>query len=238
MKKVSIIIPAYNEEHYLEGALESAEAQTMLHEALEIIVVNNASTDDTAGVCDNVFKRSSIDSYIIEEPLLSPGRAKNRGAGHARGEVLLFLDADSRMDPQLAQEVYDWYTAGYLMGIVRIRADSEERVATLYFDFIHWGKRLVNITANMGFCQRDLFFELGGFNTDLKHAEDLEFFTKAKKALNEMGKPWCIIEDAPISTSPRRMERLPLKLGYPLTFFEWAFGGFLGFGRKKYVPYR
>lgn len=238
MKKVSIVIPAYNEERYLAGALESAEAQTMSHEELEVIVVNNASTDDTACICCNALERSSIDSYIIEEPLLSPGRAKNRGAADARGEVLLFLDADSRMDPRLAQDVYDCYTRGFLMGIVRIRADSEERMANLYFDFIHWGKRLVKITANMGFCQRDLFFELGGFNTDLRHAEDLEFFTKAKKALNERGKPWCIIEDSPISTSPRRMDRLPLKLGYPLTFFEWAFGGFLGFGRKKYVPYR
>ena len=238
MKKVSIIIPAYNEERYLSGALESAESQTLDHEDLEVIVVNNASTDDTAGVYHSFFSKNSLQSFLVDEPLLNPGRAKNSGAFHASGEVLLFLDADSRMDPNLAREVYDRYSGGYLMGIVRIRADSDDGMANLYFDFIHWGKRLVHITANMGYCQRELFLSLGGFGTDLKHAEDLEFFTRAKKALKEAGRPWCIIENTPISTSSRRMDRLPLRLGYPVTFLEWAFGGFLGFGRKKYVPYR
>ena len=237
-KKVSVIIPAYNEEDYLAAALESVESQTMDHEELEVIVVNNASTDDTVRVYRSFFMNNSIQNFLFEEPLLGPGRAKNMGAYHASGEVLLFLDADSRMDPKLVQEVYDRYCKGYLMGIVRIKADSEESAANIYFDFIHWGKRLVNITANMGYCQRDLFVELGGFGTELKHAEDLEFFTRVKKTLKQRGMPWCIIEDAPISTSSRRMDRLPMKLGYPLTFLEWAFGGFLGFGRKKYVPYR
>ena len=236
--KISIIIPAYNEERYITVALESVEAQIMEHEAIEVIVVDNASTDDTAGVCRSFFERSSVRSILVHEPRLGPGRAKNRGAGQASGEVLLFLDADSYMDPTLAQRVYDRYSKGYEMGIVRIRADSEDGMANLYFDFIHWGKRLVHVTANMGYCCRELFQRLGGFGTNLKHAEDLEFFTRAKRTLKKEGKEWCLLEDAMIFTSSRRMDRLPMRLGYPLTFLEWAFGGFLGFGRKKYVPYR
>jgi glycosyltransferase involved in cell wall biosynthesis len=237
-RKISIVIPAYNEERYIAGALESVEAQSMDHDVIEVIVVDNASTDDTAGVCRSILKKSSLRGILVHEPLLGPGRAKNRGAGCANGEVILFLDADSRMDPSLAERVYDRYSNGYEMGIVRVRADSSDAMANLYFDFIHWGKRLVHITANMGYCCRELFNKLGGFGTDLKHAEDLEFFTRAKKALKESGGEWCLLEDAVIFTSSRRMDRLPMRLGYPLTFLEWAFGGFLGFGRKKYVPYR
>ncbi|MBN2325466.1 MAG: glycosyltransferase [Spirochaetes bacterium] len=237
-KKISIVIPAYNEGRYVAGALESVEAQRMDHDVIEVIVVDNASTDDTAFVCRSFFEKSSVRGILVHEPLLGPGRAKNRGAVCACGEVLLFLDADSRMEPTLAQRVYDRYSEGFEMGIVRIKADSSDGIANMYFDFIHWGKRLVHVTANMGYCCRDLFQRLGGFTTDLKHAEDLEFFTRAKKALQENGGEWCLLEDSVIFTSSRRMDRLPMRLGYPLTFLEWAFGGFLGFGRKKYVPYR
>jgi glycosyltransferase involved in cell wall biosynthesis len=237
-KKVSIVIPAYNEENYLYGTLESVAVQTFDHELIEVIVVDNASTDRTQDVYHAFFESCSIQSALIEEPILSPGRAKNTGADKAEGEVLLFIDADSRIDPRLVQKVYDWYTRGYLMGIIRLKADSIDPMANLYFEVIHFGKKLIRIAANMGFCQRELFFKLGGFDPDLQHAEDLEFFTRAKKALKDTGKKWCIIEDAPIATSTRRMDRLPLKLGYPLTLFEWAFGGFLGLQRKKYAAYR
>lgn len=237
-KKLSIVIPAYNEARYITGALESVEAQHMEHDAIEVIVVDNASTDDTGGICRSFFERSSVRGVLVHEPLLGPGRAKNRGAGCASGEVLLFLDADSRMDPTLSQLVCDRYSEGYEMGIVRIMADSSDGMANLFFNFIHWGKRLVHVAANMGYCCGELFQKLGGFGADLKHAEDFDFFTRAKKALKEEGREWCLLEDAVIFTSSRRMDRLPMRLGYPLTFLEWAFGGFLGFGRKKYVPYR
>ncbi|MFQ6108951.1 MAG: hypothetical protein ACE5L7_05305, partial [Candidatus Aminicenantales bacterium] len=165
-------------------------------------------------------------------------RAKNRGAAEAHGEVFLFLDADSRMDPCLAQKVYGCYKKGYLMGTIRIIPDRSDWMARLFFNFIHYGKKLVHVAATMGYCGRELFCAIGGFDPEIKHAEDLEFFTRAKKALEKRGREWCVIDDAPIATSTRRMDRFPLKLGYPLTFLEWAFGGFLGFQRKKYIAYR
>lgn len=237
-KKVSIIIPAYNEEKYLLEALKSVQAQTMDHDHMEIIVVDNASTDETASVYYEFLRDNCVSSLLVEEPLLSPGRAKNRGAAQAQGELLIFLDADSRMEPCLAEEVYDWYKRGYLMGTIRIKVDSSDRIANLFFDFVHYGKKLVRVAANMGYCEKEFFFSVGGFDPELKHAEDLEFFTRAKQALRKTGKPWCVVEGSSISTSTRRMDRLPLKIGYPLTFLEWALGGFLGFQRNKYIAYR
>lgn len=78
-KKVSVIIPAYNEEDYLAAALESAESQTMDHEELEVIVVNNASTDDTVRVYRSFFMNNSIQNFLFEEPLWAPAGQKTWG---------------------------------------------------------------------------------------------------------------------------------------------------------------
>ncbi len=237
-KKVSVIIPAFNEEKYLGRALQSVERQTFDHSDLEVIVVDNASTDRTSEVFHSFFQNSAISHILLEEPILSPGRARNTGAKRALGEVLLFFDADSKLSPRTVQRVYDRYKGGLLMGIVRINADSSDRAASLFFGLIHFGKKLFHMACHLGYCERNLFFEVGGFDPVMAHAEDLEFFTKVKRTLRKKGKNWCMIEDAPIYTSTRRMSRYPFKLGYLITLLEWAFCGLLNFNRSRYTPYR
>jgi len=237
-KKVSIIIPAFNEEKYLGRALQSVELQTFDHSDLEVIVVDNASTDQTTEVFHSFFSKRSIPHILLKEPILSPGRARNTGAKRALGEVFLFLDADSKLSPQTVQRVYDRYKEGMFMGTVRIKPDSSDRVANFFFGLIHFGKNLFHLACHLGYCERNLFFEVGGFDPVMVHAEDLKFFTKVKKTLRKQGKEWCVIEDAPIFTSTRRMSRYPFKLGYLITLLEWAFCGLLSFNRSKYTPYR
>ncbi|MFB0565946.1 MAG: glycosyltransferase family 2 protein [Candidatus Aminicenantaceae bacterium] len=237
-KAISIIIPAYNEEKYLLEALKSVAYQTFNHSQLEVIVVDNASTDNTAAVHQNFFKNHPTQHLLLKEPQLSPGKAKNTGAEKAQGEILLFLDADTKMSPQTVQEVDYWYKKGFLMGTIRITADSSDIVAKFFFDLLNFGKTIFNIACHMVFCQKQLFFQVEGFNPELKHAEDLDFCRKVKKALKRRGKSWCMIHNAPVATSTRRMIRHPLKLGYLITLLEWGFGGFLGFRRKQYIPYR
>lgn len=237
-KKVSIIIPAYNEEKYIRETLRSVETQTFDLSQLEVVVVDNASTDKTSAVFESFFSSNSIDNLLLKEPQLGLGRAKNTGAAEAQGEIFLFLDADSKLSPQTVEKVYKAYQQEFLLGTIRLKADSSDWTANFFFDLIHFGKKLFNIMANMGFCQRGLFFEAGGFNPDLHQAEDLEFYKRAKKVLKRKGRDWCLIEEAPIFTSARRLERFPVKLGYLLTLLEWGFGGFLGLQRRYYIPYR
>jgi glycosyltransferase involved in cell wall biosynthesis len=85
---VSVIIPAYNAERYLAEAIESVLAQS--YYPLEIIVVNDGSTDNTAAVAANFGDRISYHHH--QNSGLS--RTLNRGVGLARGEFLAFLDAD------------------------------------------------------------------------------------------------------------------------------------------------
>ena len=237
-KKVSIIIPAFNEEKLITRALRSIKNQTFDHSELEVIVVDNASKDNTTEVCHSYFRDNGMPHRLLKEPYLSPGKARNTGSKQARGEVLLFFDADSFMSSETVSRVYKWYKTGHLMGTIRIKPDSTDIVAKGFFWLLHYGKNLFNIAANLGFCDRRLFDELGGFKSELKQCEDLEFYQRVKGVLKNRGRPWCVVDDAPIYTSTRRMDRFPFKLGYFIILLEWGILGKMGINRKSYTPYR
>lgn len=83
---ISIIIPVYNEERYIERCIQSLQKQTINN--YEIIVVNDGSTDTTS------TRLSKYDIDIIDISHGGPGRAKNIGAREAKGKIFVFLDAD------------------------------------------------------------------------------------------------------------------------------------------------
>lgn len=85
----SIIIPAYNEEKYIGRCLKSVLALRKPSD-YEVIVVNNASTDKTPEIVKSIFP----EVRLINEPKKGLTRAYNRGAREAKGEILVFVDAD------------------------------------------------------------------------------------------------------------------------------------------------
>ncbi len=89
MVKISIIIPAYNEEKRIRNCLKSILSQdnSLL---FEVIVVNNASCDNTI----EVIKSINFPIKIVEEPKQGLTIARNSGAKVAKGDLLVFLDAD------------------------------------------------------------------------------------------------------------------------------------------------
>jgi glycosyltransferase involved in cell wall biosynthesis len=89
--KISIVIPAYNEEKYIGDCLKSIIANRT-EDFLEIIVVNNASTDGTAAVAG---KFPGV--RVVDEPQKGLTRARQRGLVEAKGELVAYLDADTRM---------------------------------------------------------------------------------------------------------------------------------------------
>src|SRR6266513_5232454 len=90
---VSVIIPCYNQAHFLHEAIESVLAQTYSNR--EIIVVDDGSTDNTA----TVARCHSPPRYIYQENA-GPSAARNTGFEQSRGEYLVFLDADDRLLPE------------------------------------------------------------------------------------------------------------------------------------------
>jgi glycosyltransferase involved in cell wall biosynthesis len=88
---VSIVIPTYNEEKVIEKCLESLSGQSF--NDMEILVVDDGSTDNTLKILSKIKKVK-----VYKESHKGPGQARNLGAKHARGKILVFVDADMTFD--------------------------------------------------------------------------------------------------------------------------------------------
>ena len=94
---VSVVIPAYNEEAALPGCLGTLGRQTYTN--LEIIIVDDGSTDRSREVARRFPVR------LLEAQHLGPAAARNRGAREAKGELLVFVDADMQFDPAFIEKL-------------------------------------------------------------------------------------------------------------------------------------
>ena len=86
-------MPAYNSAAFIRRAIESVWAQT--HLPLELIVVDDGSSDDTAAVAAAVDPRTKV----VRQPNGGPGAARNRGVKESSGDWIAFLDADDAWRP-------------------------------------------------------------------------------------------------------------------------------------------
>jgi len=90
--KASVIIPAYNAASTIERTLKSLFSQSARD--FEIIVVNDGSSDDTLDICKKMQKRSPVAMEVYHQSNMGGPSARNRGITLARGEYIIFLDAD------------------------------------------------------------------------------------------------------------------------------------------------
>ena len=224
---LSVVIPARNEQDYVRAALDSVATQTLPIERLEAVVVDNGSSDGTSDVVRS-FAADHPDFAVTlaVEPTPGAARARNIGAKTATGRLLLFLDADSRMAPDLAEHIIK---AGqsHRAGSVKIIADSNDRLNRGFFNLLEFGKVLFHIRAQMFYCERGLFLSHNGYNEDLLVAEDKEFLKRLQRA----GIDVCHVNSSWIATSTRRLDGAPLRLGLFATFGRWAMGQ-AGIGRR------
>ena len=105
MKKVSIIVPAYNAHDTLARCLGSLVNQTL--QEIEIIVVNDASTDDTWEIMERCEKQFSDKVIIIDgKENRGPGGARNQGLDIATGEYIGFVDSDDYVADNMYEHLY------------------------------------------------------------------------------------------------------------------------------------
>lgn len=188
---VSVIVPAYNESVVLEGCVRSLVATS--YENTEIIVVDDGSTDDTAAVMAELA-REFPQLRMLSQPNAGKGAALNNGAAHAAGEILVFVDADSQFQEDTLQrmlEAFDDPRVGAVCG--DDRPVNLDRIQTRLLTVIsHLGTGLVRralsllhclpiVSGNSGAFRRDVFWEIGAFDTDTV-GEDLELTWRVHKA--------------------------------------------------------
>lgn len=103
-RMISVIIPVYNVAPFLEECVNSVRRQTYID--LEIILIDDGSTDGSEKICDDYTK---IDSriHVIHQENGGLSAARNTGIDHAHGEYLLFVDSDDRIHPLMVQVLYE-----------------------------------------------------------------------------------------------------------------------------------
>ena len=96
---ISIIIPAYNAQAFLEQCIASIRAQEGLDAGMEIIIVDDGSTDATAAIADRIAAEDSR-VQVIHTPNRGPSQARNTALDIARGQYICFVDADDILLPE------------------------------------------------------------------------------------------------------------------------------------------
>ena len=104
MPLVSVIIPAYNAENYIEQCVASVLRQTVAD--IEVIVVDDGSNDGTPALVENMAKDDNRLTLIRQENQFA-GSARNNGMAHSNGEYLYFLDSDDYIDDTLLEKMLE-----------------------------------------------------------------------------------------------------------------------------------
>ena len=202
--KISVIVPAFNEEKLLGACLDSVRAAfSGLPGAPEheVIVCDNNSTDGTAAVAAGRGVRA------VFEPLNMISASRNSGAAAASGDWLLFVDADSRLSAATLGEVIKLIGSGTCVGggalIVFDPAPPPwGRVLTGLWNVI---SRVFGLAAgSLLFCRRDAFAAVGGFSPLLYAGEELTLSRALKRWGLARGLGFAIITSAPHVSSGRK----------------------------------
>ncbi len=213
---ISVIIPTLNEEQALGQTLADLPST----HTLETIIVDGGSTDDTLTIA-TAFCAHTPTAHLIKA---QTGRAHqmNEGARVSRGDILLFLHADTQV-PNEAPRVIESALANPAVvgGRFDVRFDTSSGWGRLIGTFMNWRSRASGIaTGDQAiFVRRHIFERLGGF-ADIPLMEDIEFSRRLKRA----GSTVALRQT--VRTSFRRWEqRGPLRtilLMWTLRLLYWA----------------
>ncbi len=215
---ISVIIPAYNEEKYIEKAINSIKQQS--YNNTEVIVVANNCRDKTAEIA-----AQSAD-IVLQTDIQSIPFVKNLGVEHANGEIFVFMDADSMAKKDLLDKVYHYVSKGFDGGKARLRYVEGNNFIGLSRSFLSMivgtisaliPKKDFSGSGAFMFVTKNLFNKIKnvhgeGFNTKIRTLSDVDFLTRIKqngkfkyitnsclytsmRRFNEEGHIKCMIED-------------------------------------------
>ena len=171
---VSVIIPVHNGAAFLADAVESVRAQR--YEPLEIVVVDDGSTDDSAAVAE------SLGVVVLRQRNQGPAAARNFGIAETSGEMIGFLDADDLWTGQkLALEVPPFRrdpALGVVQGLTQEARAVRRDDGTVSFE--NFLEPFISTSLGSALFRRGVFERIGTLDPGLRFAEDLDWFIRAR----------------------------------------------------------
>lgn len=214
----SLIIPAWNEEKYLPRLLDTIEIARQNYrggyEAIELILADNMSTDDTAAV----GKERNLQVIRVEKRTIAA--ARNGGAAIARGSVLCFVDADFRIHPETFNVIADTMNSSkYIAGATGVKMErlSLGLIMTLAMMLpMVW---LTKMDTGVVFCWREAFQSIEGYNEGRLFAEDVQFLFELRRLGKQYKRGLARATKAKAIASARKFDK----------HGDWHYFGFLFF---------
>jgi glycosyltransferase involved in cell wall biosynthesis len=205
--RISVIIPAYNEEGYLGATLENVhraiQEYARTHQApVEVIVVNNNSTDRTEEVA------KAYGARILFEKKNQIAAARNAGGKAARGEIVAFLDADDHMSPNLLTLVDAAMSSGrYIGGGAKVMWDRKYLSLMVYHAFNNTMREFLGVNTGLIYTHKESFDAMGGFDERYYAAEEFKFVLALRKLGKRRGKQFAIIRDGHVTKCARKFDQ-------------------------------
>lgn len=193
--KISIIVPAFNEERFIVRTLRkiksARKAFTELGWGSEVIVCDNNSTDRTAS------KAAANGATVVFEPVNQISRARNRGAWSATGDWFVFIDADAEPSKELFSDIADAIQSGKFVG-----GGSTVQMPEVKFMAGIWNTISRAFGWAIGsclFCDSKAFREVNGFSLEWFAAEEIDLCKRLKK----LGR-FVVLTKNPLKVSSRK----------------------------------
>ncbi len=213
--KVSVIIPAYNEEQCLPKTLERIDrALSFVACPFEIIVIDNDSQDETKQVAE------TFGAKVFLENEHNISRVRNAGAKHSTGNVLIFIDADTLVPDTLFQKIAAVMSdERCLGGAVAVGYENFERKWMKFYllGWRFWGKFFNMAQGATQFCRQSVFEKLEGYDQTIFVGEDVEFYWRLSKYAKRNKSYLYFVEHPKVITSTRRFDKMSLGKTFLLT---------------------
>ncbi len=208
---LSVIIPAFNEAGYLPSTLDSIRRasehlQSQTDVGVEVIVVDNNSTDDTAAIAE------SMGATVVGEPVQGIGSARNRGASAAEGDVLVFVDADVTVPVTLLEVVHEVMSdPDCIGGGVDVEYRPRRPVIRVYLRCWRQLARLTGMVQGATqFCRGSAFEAVGAYDENVWIGEDVDFLWSLRKRARETGQHVHVVHSPRVLPSTRRFDKMPV----------------------------